>query len=213
MNTRSKHVQFSLLTGLILMTGLTISFANADSTDLPSALRTFVMTNPNDSTNGAFAGAKFDIAGFMSHPCYEMTGTEVQMCADQYGITEPLKTYVENGELLSWLTQNGLMPTDPFASFMSSVSTASSASSASSSDMSAVSSTSSAMSVASTRTTVLNSAVDTEQDFNALRAARAAKLWTICMRKYGTRNDTALCYQNNIHLLMRLDVELEGNVN
>lgn len=204
MNMSSKHLQFSLLTGLVAVFGLTISFANADGM-LPSVTQSFVQIQQNSITEGPFAGAKFDIVGFMSHPCYEMIGTEVQSCEYSYGIKQPLKSYVEDGSLLAWLGQSALLPNVA----MSTSSVSSAASSASSVASEGTMEPTVTMTAApKATTTILNSDIDTYEEMDDLRTARSNKLWNICVRRDGGRDLAAICYQDNIRLLMRLDIEL-----
>lgn len=206
MKMTAKHVQYSLLAGLTTVFGLTVAFANADTPAVPALAQTFVMTSPNTVTEGPFAGAKFDIIAYMSHPCYEISGTEVDSCAYSYNVTEPLKTFVDNGTLLAWVTANGLMPADTVSANVSSMST----DTASGSMMGSTSSVQAAdqSSSVSSQTAVLNSTVDSEADFDNLRAARSTKLWNLCITKY-SQESAAMCYQNNIRLLMRLTIALD----
>ncbi len=61
--------------------------------------------------------------------------------------------------------------------------------------------------------TVLNNTIENEEDLDNLLTARSNKLWNICIRNDATREDASLCYQNNIRLLMRFDLEItEDNV-
>ncbi len=108
MHIASKHLQSSIVAGLITVCGLTIGFAGAEGTTLPSFALSFVQTSPNAITDGAFAGAKFDIGGYVSHPCYVIAGVETKVCEDQYGLTQSLKTYLDDGSLLGYLRANGL---------------------------------------------------------------------------------------------------------
>ncbi len=202
MNTSSKHVQFSVLAGLVTVFGLTVGFAGAESASLPSIASSFVLSTSNGITSGAFADAKFDIAGYMSHPCYQISGTEVESCNYNYGITEPLKTYIDNGMLLSWLGSNNLLaaatPTPVVEEAVTTVETS-------------TVSTEPAATVTMTMepdVTTLNSAITTEADFATLRLARSNKLWNICIRNDASREMASSCYQQNIRLLMRLDTEI-----
>ena len=213
-NIASKHLQYGIVTGLITVCGLTIGFAGAEDSMLPPFALSFIQTTANTVQDGPFAGAKFDIGGYMSHPCYDIAGVEAKTCKDQFGLTEPLKTYIENGSLLSYLQANGLaLGGMPVMSSSSSMTSVSSAMSSSSSMMSETSSSSSAMSEATAPvTTILNDAVHTQADFDQLRQNRSHDLWTVCDNAYEGRYNKAACYQQNISLLMRYDTPIDGNV-
>lgn len=189
--------------------GLTINFAGANGA-VPSVAQSFVMQNGNGITEGAFAGAKFDIVGYMGHPCYDFIGTEAQSCAYDYNLSEPLKTYVENGALLTWLGDTGLLP----GTMTSSVSSMPAVEASSASSVSTETNADSTVTMTrEPEVTVLNSTIDSEEDLDNLLTARSNKLWNICLRNDATREAASLCYQQNIRLLMRLDLEItEDNV-
>lgn len=225
MNISSKHAQFSVLAGLVTVFGLTIGFAGAEGASLPAIASSFVLTTSNGITDGAFADAKFDIAGYMSHPCFQISGTEVDNCAYQYGITEPLKTYLDNGMLLSWVNASGLMAagTPMITTVTGSIVTAtgSTMTTAATTTGSTVTTTTATGAITTgtepmgTKTmtmepevTVLTDTTTSEEDFSQLLLARSNKLWNICIREDASREMASLCYQQNIRLLMRLDTDL-----
>ncbi len=203
MNKSTKHLQYSVLAGLTTIFGLTIGFAGAAGS-VPSVAMDFAMLSPNGITEGPFAEAKFDIVGYMSHPCYEIAGTEVQSCDYSYGLTQPLKTYVENGSLLAWLGSAGLLPKATVAAVVAPVVTEEATTTATDVPMEPTVT----MTAAPVDETVLNADIDTDEEMFNLRTARSNKLWNICIREKGGRDFAAICYQDNIRLLMRLDIEL-----
>lgn len=206
MNRSSQHLQSSILTGFLAVFGLTIGFANADGM-LPSIAQSYVQMTQNSITEGPFAGAKFDIVGFMSHPCYEITGTETQSCDYTYGIKEPLSTYVQNGTLLAWLGDSALLPVRATSIENAASPEVSSATSVTATG-SAIEPTVTMTAAPQGTTTIMDNSIDTYEEMDDLRTARSNKLWNICIRRDGGRDLAAICYQENIRLLMRLNVEL-----
>lgn len=204
MHIASKHLHSSLLTGLLVLGGLTVSFAAAQTeSPVSSYVHSFVLPFPNSITEGQFAGAKFDIGAFMNHPCFTIAGTEAQSCKEQFGISASLKTYLDDGSLLSYLGTHGLLATgmNVSSSSESSISSASSESSASS-----ASSVSSASSLSS-------SSVSSATDIDTILQERSDMLWDICLEmSKGNRAETTDCYQRNMKLFQRYNVPLEGNV-
>jgi hypothetical protein len=221
MHIASKHLQSSIVAGLITVCGLTIGFAGAEGNTLPSFALSFVQTSPNAITDGAFAGAKFDIGGYVSHPCYVIAGVETKVCEDQYGLTQSLKTYLDDGSLLGYLRANGLAIGAVATSSQSSVSSMSSASSVSSA-ASSTSETAPAMNESSSEaanpamlpavTRILNDSIKTEDDFDALRQNRSNAIWNHCRMQFNTRYEMTACFQRNMKLMMRLDTPIEGNI-
>ena len=216
MNIASKHLQYSVVAGLIAVCGLTIGFAGAEDSTLPSFALSFIQDTPNIVQDGPFAGAKFEIGGSMSHPCYEIAGMEAKICEDQFGLTQSLKTYIDNGSLLAYLQSKGL--TVGSKAVMSSSSTSSSSSSVSSamSSSSAMSEVSSSSEMSNSSepivTHVLNDTIKTEADFEQLRQNRSDELWSMCGKEFRTRYAVAACFQRNMNLLLRYDTMIEGNV-
>lgn len=222
MHIASKHLQYSIVAGLIAVCGLTISFAGAEEATLPSFALSFVQTSPNAVADGVFAGAKFDIEGYLSHPCYVIAGVETKACKDQYGLTESLKTHIENGSMLAYLRAHGLANGSGVAA--SSVSSASSMSSASSvsSEASDVSDTTPVKNETESKiakpvmqpavTRILNDSIKTEEDFDALRQNRSNAIWNHCSMQFNTRYEMTACFQRNMKLMMRLDTPIEGNI-
>jgi hypothetical protein len=208
MDKTSKHLQYSVMAGLVTVFGLTIGFAGAATSTLPGAVQSFIMTSQNDVADGAFAGAKFDIAGLMSHPCYTITGTEVQSCQDEYGITEPLKTFLENGMILSYVTSRGLLPGQKVVAQPADTTVNVTVDTAPTPTAVTEPTTSTVTMTLAPGVTTLNASVDTEADFAALRLARSNKLWNICLRKDATREMASSCYQDNVRLLMRLNIDI-----
>ncbi len=216
MRITSKHLQYSIIAGLITVSGLTIGFAGAEDFTLPTFALSFIQTSPNTVTDGPFAGAKFDIGGYLNNPCYQIAGTEAQTCEDQFGLTESLKTYIDNGSLLAYLQANGLA-TGNYATISSSESSASSVSNAASSVSSeSTTATSESSSVTSTpepaATSVLNDSIKTEADFDLLRQNRSNAVWFYCSEHNDTRYEITACFQRNMKLIMRLNSAIEGNI-
>lgn len=211
MNKTSKHLQYSVLTGLVAVFGLTVGFAGASTSTLPGAVHSFIMSSPNDVLDGPFAGAKFDIAGLMNHPCYVITGTETETCADM-GITESLKDFVENGMVLSFASSRGLLQGQtaiaqaPDTTVVTTTEYTPTPAAATEPTQKTVTMT------LAPGVTTLNADVDTEADFAALRLARSNKLWNICIRRDASRRMASLCFQQNMHLLSRLDAEITEDI-
>lgn len=182
--------------------GVTVGFANANDT-LTTVARPFVLMNGNGITEGPFADAKFDIVGYMSHPCFDITGTEVQSCAYNYGISEPLRTSLENGTLLSWAESMNLLPRSEKTTTTAPATTTPATTGQSASMQPTIT-----MTAAPEETTVMRHEIDTTEELNALHIARSNKLWNICLRNETTREAASLCYQRNIRLLMRLSIEI-----
>ncbi len=190
MSIASKHLQFSLLAGLVTIFGLTVGFSHAEDTNaLPNIAYTFVMTEPNGITDDSnvFAGAKFDIQGFTNHPCYQIAGIEAKICNDQYGLTAPLKTYVNNGMLYSYLNQKGLLAKV---------------------DVNSVLVGGAGIEPVEIFLPPVPVSTAKQDDVSTLRSDHNDKLWAICIRKTPARAEATACYQRNIRLTLRYRAEL-----
>lgn len=206
----SKHLSFSLVTGLLVLGGLTVGFASAETeSPLPTYAHMFVLPFANNITEGEFAGAKFDISAFMNHPCFQIAGTEADMCKTQFGVTTSLKSFLDDGSLIAYLRTQGIVAGGVTSS------ASSSSMSSTGSTMSSSSSSSSMMSSSSSSVESSSSSSNNVQtiDVIAVRQQRSDLLWSICSEmEKNDRAATADCYQRNMSLLQRLNVPLRGNV-
>lgn len=196
MNATSKHVQFSLLAGLLAVFGLTVAFAGAQDTGtLPKSVLPFIRTEPNvvSEAGNPFSGAKFDIQSYMSHPCFQIVGSEAALCRDQYGITTPLQQYIQDGSLLGYLASRGLLVNNNVVNTMQQ-------------------STSSESTSASTQSFVPAADLTWQQqveNFERERAQRNMMLWAICQMKNSDYSDAAFCFQRNIRLTRRFSAPMD----
>ncbi len=215
MTSAALQFRACLLTGCAIVLGasIAVSFANDGGTPMRVGyfLNGFIMGSPNDIRDSAvpFAGTNFDIASFMTHPCYDIAGMEAKMCADSYGLTESLHSMLSRGIVTAYLRDRGIFsgtvtfevaPTGP---------TAAAASSSSSSSGSEESVTT----PVTTETTVTPLVPLARQQTEAERdlAQQTKSLWAICHQKFSGK-EARLCFQRNHNLLFRHDVNVEGNV-
>ena len=111
-----KQLQAAVLTGLFTLSGLTVALTVAAQPDRTrDVVDSFILSEQNDVTDPStpFAGAHFNLRGFMSHPCFVITNAEEELCHDTYGIGQDLKHLMDDGELLALLRDRGLLAAGP----------------------------------------------------------------------------------------------------
>ncbi len=154
------------------------------------------MATPNDirDDKNPYAGAYFDLASYMAHPCYEIAGLEQQICSENYGLDKSLHAFLDDGSVMQYLRMNRLI-----------------AAAASSSSSAAPQTSSAPMLIP--QTTEAPKAEMTEATFQQIITKRSRQLWNECRGIAGSVKDATSCYQRNVRLLSRFDVQIEGNVN
>jgi hypothetical protein len=185
MMSASKHAQLAILSGLSIVSGLTIALVGAQNVDpLPAYALSFITTEPNviTDTGNPFAGAKFDIQSYVSSPCYDIVGNEQAMCASQYGITTPLKQYVIDGSLLQYLNNNGLLAKAAIAADQP-----------------------------SSPSEVITPNQNPNDAYDMEHRARNEHLWSVCKSKYADYSDAAFCFQRNIKLARRFGMAIDDS--
>lgn len=202
MNSASRHLRAFALTGCALVLGasIAVSFANdgGSPTQIGYFLNGFVMGSPNDIRDSKvpFAGTNFDIASFMTHPCYNIAGVEAKMCADSYGLTESLHSMLSRGIVTAYLRDTGVFTgAVTFEAPAAAITAAASSSSAGTEPV----------------VTPLVPLARQQTEEEKFLAQQTKALWDICHQKFSGR-EARLCFQRNRHLLIRHDVNVEGNV-
>jgi hypothetical protein len=193
-----KQMQAGILAGCMALCGISVMVAAAQEQAVvqnTGVLQAFVLGNQNDVTDplNPFAGAWFDIRSFMSHPCYEINGTEAQMCRDSYGITTPLKTYMDNGQLMAFVSAHKLFDSEKTI---------------------VLASPSDGVTLTSAPMEVSNEQIHAQEnaDMYQKREDRGNQLWEMCGKMFKDQGEMAGCYQRNIRLIDRFTVDMEGNV-
>ena len=194
------HLHASALTCLLIAAGasvaMTFASSQGDSTRMNRFLDTFILTVPNDirDAGNPLAGTRFDLTSFTTHPCYQIIGSEAKLCERQYGITQDLKDLLENGTVIGYMRQKGLVAeTSPNTTpNMSSPTT--------------VSSTYTGHMM--TDGTIILS--DTE--YKNLISLRGKQLWVACGKKFKDSKNLSRCYQRNIRLISRFSTPLVSNI-
>lgn len=189
------HLRASTITGTLVALGATMAIALANGTSSPLQvsrfLDSFVLGAPNDLRDALnpLAGSHFDIVAYKAHPCYDIVGNEAQTCADQYGITESLRSMLENGRVSAHLRARGLLAAAPVPTAI----------------------TVTPSPVAPEPTVVEKPAV-TDALYQRLLVERGKRLWDACRGNAGSMRSANHCYARHMRLLTRFDVAIEGNV-
>ena len=195
MQTLRRHMNAATVTGCVLALGASIAIAAAASNGrghLYAFLHTFDLAAPNEirDARNPFAGANFDIASLMAHPCYEIVGIEAQMCTDNYGLEKSLHAYVDDGTIMKYAKDQKLI--------------------VSASGPSAQPTTQPVV----TLQPIAEPTVEFTQALNQKTITeRSHMLWNACRGIAGSMKDATSCYQRNVRLLSRFDVSIEGNIN
>lgn len=185
-----KHLRAGTVTGTIVALGATVAIALAagaeDNYFATRLLQAFVLGAPNDlkDLNSPLSGAHFDIAAYKAHPCYDIVGNEREMCEEQYGLRESMRSLLERGVVTSYLKQRGLLTVNIEP----------------------------AQNIVLSQTSRPTTGTFTYSPHQQMMTERGKRLWSVCRNRAGSWSDAQYCYARNVRLLSRFNVVVEGNV-
>lgn len=194
MKTLSRHLRAGTITASLVMLGATMAVAVASeigtSYQNSRLIDSFVLGAPNDlrDAGNPFAGSLFDIISFKAHPCYDIAGMEAQMCADQYGISESLRSMLESGKVAMHLRNRGLLAAAPAGAPV-------------------------AGTVVTAPVPVSNpDPATSDSGYKERITQRGQRLWATCRANSGSLHEANYCYARNMRLLTRFGAEITDSV-